>query len=238
MKKKKEAALRLLIYFSALVVLAAGITLNVKTGLGVSPIISVAHVFSLILSCPVGDTTFVLYSVFVIAEMAVHSAAGMKREGKIPGPLLVKDLLQLPLSLVFTRIMNVFDAVIPQLDALPEISFFSSAAGRFSVLAAAIVLTGIGAAASLDMRLVPNPGDGIVQTLADAAEKETGLMKNIFDGINVLLTVIISLAVLHAVPSVGAGTVIAFLGVGRVIFLFNRLFLTRLRKIAGLEETY
>ena len=63
-------------------------------------------------------------------------------------------------------------------------------------------------------------------------------MKNIFDGINVLLTVIISLAVLHAVHSVGAGTVIAFLGVGRVIFLFNRLFLTRLRKIAGLEGTY
>ena len=88
------------------------------------------------------------------------------------------------------------------------------------------------------MRLVPNPGDGIVQTLADAVGKETGLMKNIFDGINVLLTVIISLPVLHAVPSVGAGTVIAFLGVGRVIFLFNRLFLTRLRKIADLEETY
>ena len=176
MRKKKEAVLRLLIYFSALVVPAAGITLNVKTGLGVSPIISVAHVFSLILSCHVGDTTFVLYTAFVIAEMAVHCAAGMKREGKIPGPLLVKDLLQLPLSLVFTRIMNVFDAVIPQLDALPEISFFSSAAGRFSALAAAIVLTGIGAAASLDMRLVPNPGDGIVQTLADAAGKETGLV--------------------------------------------------------------
>ena len=44
------------------------------------------------------------------------------------------------------------------------------------VVAAGIVLTGIGAAASLDMRLVPNPGDGIVQTLADAAGKETGLV--------------------------------------------------------------
>lgn len=64
--------LRILVYIAALLVLALGITLNVKTGLGVSPIISVAHVFSVILSVQICDTTFVLYTVFVLAQMAMH----------------------------------------------------------------------------------------------------------------------------------------------------------------------
>lgn len=48
-------------------------------------------------------------------------------------------------------------------------------AAGIAVLAAGIILTGIGAAMSLDMRLIPNPGDGIVQALADCFKKPVGL---------------------------------------------------------------
>lgn len=41
--------------------------------------------------------------------------------------------------------------------------------------------TGIGAALSLNMRIVPNPGDGIVQAIADCTRKSVGFTKNCVD---------------------------------------------------------
>ena len=58
---------------------------------------------------------------------------------------------------------------------LSGLSFGDMTFALYAVLAAGIILTGIGAAMSLDMRLIPNPGDGIVQALADCFKKPVGL---------------------------------------------------------------
>ena len=55
-----EKVNRWIFYILGMVVLAAGITLNTKTGLGVSPIISVAYCVSQIFELNFGDMTFVL----------------------------------------------------------------------------------------------------------------------------------------------------------------------------------
>ena len=221
---------RMTVYLAGMLILAFGISLNVKTGLGVSPIISVANCFSSILSLPIGDTTFVLYSVFVIIQIIIHIHLSRKNNDIKLRSLIIKDILQLPLSFIFTRIMNVFEIIIPQMNTLQD-GFFSSMPGRITALAAAIVATGVGAAATLDMRLIPNPGDGIVQALSDLFKKETGFVKNVFDGINVSLTIIISLIAEGHIIGIGIGTIIAFLGVGRVIAVFNHFLLQSLRKL-------
>ena len=213
----RKATLRLTVYLAGLMLLALGLTLNVKSDLGVSPIISSANVFSATPPCPIGDATFVLYSLFVLAEMAIHLVIWRRRkEGSIA--------LQLSLSLVFTRVMNLFEAAIPT---------FTGMGGRLVILAAAIICTGLGAAMSLDMRLIPNPGDGFVQSLADLTGRETGLMKNIVDGVSVALALTLGLCLSGTVVGVGVGTILAFLFVGRAIALFNRSFGGRL---SGLTE--
>ena len=60
---------RWLIYGLGMAVLALGITLNTKTGLGVSPIISVAYSVSQIFSLNFGDMTFLLYTMFVVVQL-------------------------------------------------------------------------------------------------------------------------------------------------------------------------
>ena len=210
----KKLALRWLVYIAGLLVLALGITLNTKTGLGVSPIISVAFVASELGGWSIGNTTLVSYIVFMLMQLALK---GKKYRAW--------DLLQLPLSIVFTRFMNLFSDRIPVQTQLP---------GQLLTLLLAIVLTGIGAAMSLDMRLIPNPGDGIVQAISDFTGKEMGLCKNWFDGIMVALALILSLAVRHRVIGVGIGTLAAILGIGRVIAVFNKLFLNKLREASGL----
>lgn len=204
---------------------ALGIILNTKSGLGVSPIISVSYNVSMILGVNFGNMTFVLYTVFVLIEVLIHIAL-KKGQGKELLITLGKDLLQLPLSLVFTRFMNLFSAWIPA----PENGFVL----QLLVLVAGIICIGIGAAMSLDMRIIPNPGDGIVQAIADCIRRTEGFTKNCFDLFNICISISVGLIFAHRLIGIGVGTVLSVIGVGRVIALFNHLFMGKLTKLAGM----
>ena len=230
---KKSSVYRIIFYVTGLLILALGIILNTKSGLGVSPIISVSYSISTILDMNFGNITFVLYTVFVMIELILHTVRNRK-EGKILEsearrslPLVLgMDILQLPLSLVFTRFMNLFSTWIPAPTGL---------ASQFLVLAGGIICTGIGAAMSLNMRIIPNPGDGIVQAISDCIHKPVGFTKNCFDLLNICITISVGLIFAHKLIGVGIGTVVAVLGVGRVIALFNHLFMKKMTEVAAVE---
>lgn len=205
MDKKR---LQILVYVVGMFILAIGLTLNTKANLGVSPIISVPYSISQITGLNFGDLTFVVYAIFVVVQIIIHIR--LKNHKRI-----VSDILQLPLSLIFTRLLNIFSTYIPTAQNLGI---------RFIVLTLAIICTGVGAAMSLSMQLVPNPGDGIVQSLAEGFNKSVGLIKNLFDCFNLCITLCISIFIAHQIVGVGIGTVIAVLGVGRVIALFHHIF--------------
>ena len=141
-------------------------------------------------------------------EVLIHLSEKNKKR-------ILSDLLQLPLSLVFTRLLNIFSAYIPTSDQFGI---------QLLILAMAIICTGVGAAMSLSMQFVPNPGDGIVQALAGKFNKSVGLTKNMFDCVSVCITLCIGLTFAHKILGIGIGTLIAVLGVGRVIALFHHVF--------------
>lgn len=226
---KEKMINRWAVYIAGLVLLALGLVLNTKTGMGASPIVSIALCVSTLTGGSFANWTLAWYCVLVLAEMALHL---LRRRGRL---CLVMDLLQLPLSLVFTRFMGLFSGSIPDFSTECAGSFWGTLGGRTLVLAAAIVLTGVGAAMSLDMRLIPNPGDGVVQSIADFLGLSVGTTKNCVDICCVCVSLAAGLAVRGTVVGVGAGTLLAMVGVGRCIALFNRLALPRLRAAAGLE---
>lgn len=231
---KRSTGYRWGFYVGGLLILALGIILNTKSGLGVSPIISVAYSISTILNVNFGNMTFVLYAVFVVIEMILHTLQNRrerKAENQALKPAVKKslplmlgmDLLQLPLSLIFTRFMNLFSAWIPAPNGF---------GAQLLVLAGGIICTGIGAAMSLNMRIIPNPGDGIVQAIADCIHKPVGFTKNCFDLFNICITISVSLIFAHKLIGVGLGTVVAVLGVGRVIAAFNHFFMRKMTELA------
>ena len=229
MRQKK--ALRIALYLMGLAILAAGITLNTKTTLGVSPIVSVAYCVSEITGWNFGNTTFLWYTIFVLVEIALH----LIRKTPDWKRTVAADLLQIVVSLIFTRFMNLFSAAIPVFETAYPDSFAGSFWGRFLFLLLAVALTGVGAALSLFMRIVPNPGDGLVQAISDFTGVRTGTAKNCVDIGCVVLTAALSLLLLRRVVGVGVGTLIAMLGVGRVVAVFERLCGARLKKLV--EET-
>lgn len=214
--KKQCWCFRIFFYIISLVILALGITLNTKTGLGVSPIISVSYSVSQVLHLNFGNVTLVWYTIFVIVQLIIR---GKNRRWY--------DLLQIPLSIVFTRFMNLFDAAIHWES--------DSFVANLLLLVVAIILTGVGAAMSVNMQLVPNPGDGIVAAIADVIHKDMGFAKNMFDLLNICMTFIIGIVSGHFLLGIGVGTVFAVIGVGRAVAAFNYLCKEKMNILAGLS---
>ena len=158
MKGSLRSGPRWFFYLLGMLVLAMGITLNSMTGLGASAIVSVPFTISQGTGLNFGDLTLLVYVLFVAAQFVIM---GKARSWTF--------LLQIPLSIVFTRIMNLIQAFIPyQSGSLPA---------NLAMLMLAIVLTGVGAAMTVDMALIPNPGDGIVSSIARRSGRELGLCK-------------------------------------------------------------
>lgn len=241
----KQMVYRVSLYILALLILAMGLTLNTKAGLGVSPIISVSYCVSIITHHNFGNTTLVLYSIFVVMEIFLHmyrekqyakrANQALVHANKVNKKLIfMMDLLQIPFSIVFTRFLNIFSNILPSFpdgDMSPKVLVL-----RFVVLIIALLFTGIGAAMSLNMRIVPNPGDGIVQAIADCIHKSVGFTKNCVDVVNLMITVTISMVFSGELHGVGIGTIFAVVLVGRIIAVFNYFTKDKLTKLAGIEE--
>ena len=208
---------RWLIYGLGMAVLAFGITLNTKTGLGVSPIISVAYSVSQIFSLNFGDMTFLLYVLFVAVQLFLRDRSER-----------VATLLQIVVSLIFSRLLNLFDVLIPYSGR------DHSLAANLVLLAVAILLTGLGVAMTVNMRLVPNPGDGIVQAIAEKIGRDQGFTKNVFDLGCVCATAAVGLCCAGHVVGIGIGTIAAMIGVGRAIALVNHFYQEKMLAAAGM----
>lgn len=214
---KKQMIYRVVIYLLGMLLLALGITLNTKAGLGASAIVSVPYTISQGTGLDFANLTLVTYCVLVAAQFVVK---GKKHQWV--------DVLQIVVSIIFTRFMAVFAKAVPYQSGklLPDLV----------VLAFGIIFTGMGAAMTVDMNLIPNPGDGIVSSIAGRTGKELGLCKNGFDAFCVVCSLVIGLVMGNVWMGVGLGTVLSMVGVGRVIFAFNHIAKAKLQKAAGLEK--
>lgn len=212
---KQQMAFRLLIYAAGLIILACGITMNTKTGMGVSPIISVPYSISEIWGLNFGNMTFIVYTIFVIIQAVL-----MRR-------ITLDLILQLPLSLVFTRFLNLFDMILPESG--------SYIWEKLLMLAVAISLTGIGIIMSVRTDFVPNPGDGIVNEIAVVIKKSMGFTKNCFDLLNLCISCSVGMIFAGHLIGIGLGTVLTMLLTGRAVALFSFIFLKPMLHACGLE---
>ena len=67
--------------------------------------------------------------------------------------------------------------------------------------------------------------------MSDTCGKEVGLVKNCFDVFNICLTTILCLIFIGHIIGIGVGTLIAVVGVGRVIAAFNYIFMKKFVKL-------
>ena len=139
------------------------------------------------------------------------------------------DWMQLPLSLVFSRVMNFLGWTVSYDSNLHSFTL------NFIILLLSIALTGIGASMTLNMRLIPNPADGAVQAVADETGIRTGTAKNIFDFCCVLITVALCLISGKGLIGLHIGTAVSVIGVGRAIAVTDRIWRDKMLRAAGMD---
>ena len=219
MKNTKKACWiwRISFYLMGLVILSIGLTLNTKSNLGVSPIISIPFSIANILNLNFVAMTFIVYAVFVLIQFIIK---GKNRD--------LKDILQIPFSLLFSVLINYFGEIF---------NFnYTTIWQNLLLLFVAIIVTAIGAAMTVNMKLVPNPADGLAQAIGDILKKGLGFGKNALDITCVVTTCIIGIVLTGKIFAIGIGTLIAMIGVGRVIAVFNFIFKDKMDRLAGLQS--
>ena len=219
-RDKRLIVNRFVTYGIGILVLAFGITLNTKTGLGVSTLVSIAYTIAGAWNLNFAFMSFWLFCCFAVVEILLkYIFLPELRKG------LWIDLLQIPFSLAFSLLMNVYVKILPQAERIGM---------RIFLLMLAIICTGVGAAMIVNMHLIPNPADGLAQTIGMVTKKGMGFGKNILDCSCVAISVVIGLVARGQLIGIGVGTIIAMVAVGRVVAIFNHAFQKKLCERAGL----
>ena len=93
-----------------------------------------------------------------------------------------------------------------------------------ALLGVSLILIGLGILFYLVGDLVPQPPEGLVMTIATKINRPFSSVKVIFDCVIVSAALLLSLLSGNGFMGVREGTLIAALGIGRVIGLFSRWF--------------
>ncbi|WP_147352882.1 YczE/YyaS/YitT family protein [Dielma fastidiosa] len=179
---------RIGIYFLGLVILCVGVVLNTKTNLGVAAINGIPYVLANTTSISLGTAVLMMYCLFIAVQWLVKKRIDLL------------TLLQLPISYLFGRMVDVINLYVLQFEA-------GSFIEGIVMLAAAIILVALGTTLVVSMNLVPNAPDGLVQTIAGRWNQSFGKVKLIFDGCCLCIAAIISWLMLGNIIGLGFGTV-------------------------------
>lgn len=163
----KARAVRVLFYLLGLLTLAFGLTLNTKTGFGVSPIVSVAYTVSSIWELNFGNVMLAEYVVFAALEIVLHILM-WQPEQDVCFTLSVHPDNGPAATSADPPVHPLYESFLHRpAGSHGGLLFLGQRGRRLLALLTAVVCTGVGAVLILDMRLIANPGDGIVQVLAD-----------------------------------------------------------------------
>lgn len=210
-----------IVYILGLFVLAIGIAFSVKSNLGVSPVTSVPFVLGRIFGLSLGMATVLLY-IFCMALQAVI----LRREYK---PVY---LFQIVISFVFGFFT---DAALYLVSFLPVSDNYAI---RLIYLVVGTCFIALGVLFYLTASLVSLPTDGTVQAIAYKAKFKLHKVKVWYDCISTAFALLLSLIVLHGIQGIGIGTVIAALGVGKMLGVFSSLLKEKLvRFLDGTSAT-
>ncbi|MDO5845252.1 MAG: DUF6198 family protein [Methanocorpusculum sp.] len=186
-------------------IMAVGVSLSVKADLGTSPISCLPNVLSLALPLSIGGFTFIMNICFVLAQIAI-----LRKRFR---PF---QLLQIPMIFVFSVFIDFTMFLLTPLapDFYP-VQFF------VMILSCAVLALGITILIKADVLMMA--GDALIRVISQEAHKKFGNVKICFDVTLVVMSVIVSFALLGGLYGVREGSVIAAVLVGTIVKLYQKM---------------
>ena len=183
-----------------------GIALITKAGLGTSPISSLSYVLSLQFPFTLGQFTFVINMLFILAQFIL-----LKKDFE---PI---QFLQIAVNVIFSACIDISMNLLGWL----TISNFMAAIIAL-LIGCSILALGIAIEVAPDVLMVP--GEGIVRAISTVLDKRFGNVKIIFDVTLVSTATILSFLFFGKLNGLGLGTIISAIIVGYIVNLLNQKF--------------
>ncbi len=218
-KNKKQFALRCVILCAGLAFMALGVAFSIKADLGVSPISSVPYITGYISGLSTGTTTFIMNVLFVLIQILILR----KKYDKF-------QLLQIPASLIFGALIDVFEFIIRNLG-------YSNYFEQWIYCVLGIIFLAFGVSLEVAAGLITNAGEGIVLAICRVAPVKFGNMKVAFDVTLMCITIAISFISLRRLEGVREGTIAAAVFVGLITKLFAKILKPFVKKYLSAPES-
>ena len=205
--EKNNMKIRLIVYLIGLFIMTLGISMSVKSNLGVSPVSSIPYTITCITGLEMGKATILFHIVLVALQFLI-----------LRGAFQIKSLLQVVVGVIFgyfTTFSNYLFSFLPTTDNL----FI-----RLIMMLGSTVLIAVGIFFYLPADIMPLAGEGVMKAVADATHIPFNKVKIAFDVTMVAISLISCLIVLRTLGSVGIGTVIAALLVGAILGVVTKFF--------------
>jgi len=196
---------QVLIYIIGLFLLAIGITFSVNANLGVSPVASLGYTFALISPMSLGVATFVSNIVFIMIQFVLTRKFKLK-----------SYIIQLIIAFIVSSFLDLavtFMQVLPMANVL-----------WLKILYLIVSLFVIAFAVTLYLLsgLPMMPYDTMVPIISEKFNLKFSSAKMICDVSTVIISLIICFILLGSWGSIGIGTIIAALFIGKILGLFMK----------------
>lgn len=205
--KETSIFVRFLVYVTGFLIMTLGIAISVKSDLGVSPVSSIPYTMTCVWGIEMGKATILFHVGLVLLQIILLRRA-----------FQLKNLLQIPVGILFgylTTFSNYLMTFLPD----PEHLYIP-----LLMMVVSAVLIAIGIFFYVPMDLVPLAGEGAMLAISKVTRKPFSTIKLIFDISMVVISLITCLVLIHALGSVGLGTVIAAILVGVSLKVITRFF--------------
>lgn len=203
---------RFFFYIVGLFLVALGISISIRSNLGVSALNALPYVLSIILNINMGIIVAVIFSLYVVFQIII-----LRRNFKII------QLLQFVVSILFGYFVALCNTLVSWITPTHYIM-------SIGLTSLSIITMGIGITMYLTANFIPLSAEGFVLVVSRKIEKKFHTCKLCFDICLVAISIATSFLFLHHLAGVREGTVLAAIFLGPVIGLCMRLFGKQLRK--------
>lgn len=206
---------KLIVYLTGIFTLAIGSNLFLNAALGVAPSCSLALTFTFLL-----PGSYALFNFIVNTALLILEALIVHKFGKT-------QIIQLFITFIYSYLIKLTSIFLTHIQPHSFLEQVLLATLACIVLALGITLT-------IHSNLTVMPYEGFIGALAIRLKKDFGKLRVILDVTCTIVSIVISLILLHSIKSVGLSTIIASFLTGSVVSFFDMILTTRLNHYLGL----
>ena len=210
--KREHFVQRCLLLVIGLLIMAYGVSLSIKAGLGTSPISSLPYTISELTPLTVGTATIAMHCALILLQILL-----------LRGNYRLIQLMQLPVALLFGSLT---DLTLMSIQNLTPGNYIEQ--WIFCLLG--VLLVGIGVSCEVNANLIPLAGEGFILAVCKTFSLPFPPIKVCFDCTLVILACILGLGFRGQLLGVGEGTIVAALLVGLVSKQITKWVIRRLMK--------